>query len=115
MKKILLILSLLFSFSLFADNMSDWKKMIKEQKAIGLDVRTLAETKLNAAEGSKHLSYFGISKEKIKDLNLDKEKTIMVFCESGGRAGKSVKNLKEAGFKNVINIGDWRTWNKINN
>lgn len=113
MKNMLLLCSVFLSLNLLADNLDDWRKMINEKKAIGLDLRTFAETKLNSAKGAKHLSYFDLNQKNIEKLKIDKNKTVLLFCESGGRASKSIDTFKKAGYSNVINIKDWRTWNKI--
>jgi rhodanese-related sulfurtransferase len=113
-----IVLSILLSLVMYisqAGDLDSWKKMLSEDKAIGLDIRSYPELKLNPAEGAVHLSYFGFSQDKIKALNMDPNKTILVFCESGGRASKALDDLKKAGFSKVINIKDWRTWNKIKN
>lgn len=111
--KILFIL--LFSLNIFAGDLDSWKELVKEGKAVGLDIRTYPETKLNSAKGSVHLSYFDFNEKNLNKLKIDKEKTVLVFCESGGRASKAIKDLNKAGFTKVINIKDWRTWNKIKN
>lgn len=84
--------------------------MINKKEAVGLDVRSSVEVKLFEANGSVHIPV-GDLEERMGEL--DKSKTILVFCESGGRAGSAKNLLSSKGFKNVINVKDWRTWRKI--
>ena len=109
------LLIFLLSLNVFAGELDSWKQLLKEDKAVGLDIRTYPETKLNSAKGAIHLSYFDFSEKNLNKLKIDKEKTVLVFCESGGRASKAIKELNKAGYSKVINIKDWRTWNKLKN
>ena len=105
----------LFSFNILAGDLESWKQLLNENKAVGLDIRTYPETKLNSAKGAVHLSFFDFNEKTLNKLKIDKDKTVLVFCESGGRASKAVKELNKAGYSKVINIKDWRTWNKLKN
>ena len=80
---------------------------------IGLDVRTAGELVSNPAPGAIHISISDLTRESIK--RLPKDKTIKIFCESGGRAGKAKHLLEANGLSKVENIGSWREWNKLNN
>ena len=113
MKQSILTFLILLNLSVYSNNLAEWEEMINGDKAVGLDVRTFAEVKINPAKGSKHLSYFDLNEKNINKLNIDKRKTVLLFCESGGRAGKSLDILKKAGYSKTVNIKDWRTWNKI--
>lgn len=77
---------------------------------IGLDVRSAAELKANPAPGAVHITLRDVES---KAGSLDKEKTIKVFCEAGGRAGRAKKILEKLGFSQVENIGSWREWNQL--
>lgn len=80
-------------------------------RIIGLDVRTLAEIKENPSHSSLHIPI-----DQLKDsakLPKNKNQTIYVFCEAGGRAEKAKEMLKKIGYTKVENFGDWRSWNKL--
>ena len=115
MKKIILTLfALILSTSCHAEvpasQVAEWKKQYSQGNVVGLDVRTAVELKINPSPGAQHQSYLNLTPFIEKG---DKSKTIYVFCESGGRSAKAKTKLEKAGFKNVVNITDWRTWNKI--
>ena len=35
---------------------------------------------------------------------LDKNAQVLIFCRSGGRSGKTLINMKDWGFKNVVEL-----------
>jgi rhodanese-related sulfurtransferase len=88
----------------------EFSKIVKEEKALGLDVRSLKEFEKNGSSLALHIPILELSK---RISELDKTKTILVFCESGGRSLLAKKLLQMNGFNNVVNIRDWRTWNKV--
>ena len=42
--------------------------------------------------------------------NFDKEKTIILYCASGGRSALGGKVLQEMGYKTVYNLGAFKDW-----
>jgi rhodanese-related sulfurtransferase len=44
------------------------------------------------------------------DKNLSKDKNVIVYCASGGRAALSGKALKEMGYERVYNLGGFKDW-----
>ena len=44
------------------------------------------------------------------DKNFAKDKTVILYCASGGRSALSAKTLKELGFKDVRNLGAFKDW-----
>jgi rhodanese-related sulfurtransferase len=44
------------------------------------------------------------------DQHFTKDKTIVVYCASGGRSALSGKTLKELGFEHVYNLGAFKDW-----
>ena len=44
------------------------------------------------------------------DTAFDKEKTIIVYCASGGRSALAGKTLKDLGFADVRNLGAFKDW-----
>lgn len=44
------------------------------------------------------------------DANFTKDKTILVYCASGGRAALGGKVLKEMGYDQVYNLGAFKDW-----
>jgi rhodanese-related sulfurtransferase len=44
------------------------------------------------------------------DKNFAKDKTIIIYCASGGRSALGGKVLKEMGYDRVYNLGAFKDW-----
>ena len=44
------------------------------------------------------------------DKNFAKDKTVILYCASGGRAALGGKALKDMGYANVFNMGGFKDW-----
>lgn len=44
------------------------------------------------------------------DKNFAKDKTLIVYCASGGRSALSGKLLKDMGYERVYNLGGFKDW-----
>ena len=44
------------------------------------------------------------------DKNFSKDKTVIVYCGSGGRAALAGKMLKDLGYDRVFNLGGFKDW-----
>src|ERR1700722_131019 len=44
------------------------------------------------------------------DKNFAKDKTILIYCASGGSAGLAVKLLRDIGYHEIYNIGGFKDW-----
>jgi rhodanese-related sulfurtransferase len=44
------------------------------------------------------------------DKNFAKDKTIILYCASGGRSALAAKTLKDLGFTHVYNLGAFKDW-----
>ena len=79
-----------------------------------LDVRAAADYKNGHIKGAKNmpLSDFATSVEKIA---ADKDKTVLVYCNSGTTVTRAIKLLKKAGFEKVNNLdGGIAAWKEAN-
>lgn len=117
MKTIFLMLTtLLFTANLFASEpiktnpKTDSTKKEVANKVIAIDVRSVMELKANPAPGAIHIPVSNIKNE-ITSKVPDKNTKVILFCESGRRAGAALEALKSMGYKNVKNLGSWRDWN----
>ena len=87
------LLLLAISFSSLANADSTW-----------IDVRSKIEHSIDSIEGDVRISHGDIVKE-VNELFPDKGTEIQLYCRSGGRAGKAMSALQEAGYTNVSNVG----------
>ena len=44
------------------------------------------------------------------DKAFSKDKTVLVYCASGGRSALAGKMLKDLGYKDVRNLGGFKDW-----
>ncbi|WP_053365235.1 rhodanese-like domain-containing protein [Bacillus sp. FJAT-27245] len=79
----------------------DLKSMLKNKSIQFIDVRTPGEF------GARHIREFKnipLNQLGQKAPQLDKEKEVVVICQSGMRSNKAAKQLKKLGFKKITNI-----------
>lgn len=70
-----------------------------------LDVRTKQEFKEWHLNNAILIPYYEISK-RIENVIGDKEQTIIVYCQNGGRSLKAYDILNSLGYKNIFNLKD---------
>ncbi len=88
--------------------------MIAEGDIVLLDVRTPEETAEGMIEGAVEIDFYGDNFE-AEVLKLDREKTYVVYCKSGGRSANAAEMMAKAGFKNVHNLeGGYTAWSEAN-
>lgn len=86
------------------------KRMNADDKPLILDVRSPEEYKAGHLIGATLIPFKEIS-DRIAELGDDKSREIVVYCQSGRRAGIAEKTLRKAGFTNVLHLkGDWGQW-----
>jgi rhodanese-related sulfurtransferase len=75
-----------------------------------LDVRTPGETARGMIIGAREIDYRAADfAERVAEL--DRDKTYLVYCQSGGRSSSAVSAMSEMGFKNVYNLlGGYGAW-----
>lgn len=103
MKKIgilCLVLVCLVGCSKEKKEVNEMDKIIAKNNYIIVDVRTDEEYNESHVKGSINIPYDEIS----ENTNLDKTKTILVYCKSGVRSNKAYNTLKELGY-DVIDLG----------
>lgn len=82
------------------------------ENAILVDVRTPQEYAEGHLKGSVQMDYLGDNfNEQLKTL--DKNKSIYLYCRSGGRSGNTQEELLKQGYKHVYNLdGGIDAWKK---
>jgi len=90
----------------------EFKTLTNKDNTVILDVRTPAETAQGMIKGAIEIDYKAEGFEEKLD-KLDKEKTYLVYCKSGGRSSRTANKMIEKGFKSVVNLkGGYTAWNK---
>jgi rhodanese-related sulfurtransferase len=86
--------------------------LIKEKKAVVLDIRTPAEFKSGHIDGAVNLD-FQATNFAAKLAELDRSKTYVVHCASGGRSTRSLPVFEKQGFNEVAHLdGGFNAWKK---
>jgi rhodanese-related sulfurtransferase len=90
---------------------SELPKIKEEKKAIVIDVRTPAEWQQGVISGADLFMDYNSPTFKQQLAKLDKSKTYIVYCRSGGRSAGASQVMIDSGFKNVINMqGGISSW-----
>ena len=87
-----------------ADEASNIPEVIDANTVVWVDTRSWVENKIDSIEGDPRISYSDIV-DGVRDLGLQKNTPIRLYCAAGVRAGKAVKMLQAAGYSDVENAG----------
>ncbi|MEI4831249.1 rhodanese-like domain-containing protein [Bacillus sp. FJAT-53711] len=84
------------------------KDEIKKKNKQLIDVRTPGEFRGNHIQGFRNMPL----NELVQKANsLDKNKEVIVICQSGMRSKQATKVLKKLGFKHIVNVsGGMNAW-----
>jgi phage shock protein E len=74
------------------------------EQAFLIDVRTPQEFAEGHLAGAVNIEYQEIV-AKIGEVTSDKNAPIELYCRRGGRSGIAQDALREAGYRNAVNIG----------
>ena len=91
-------------------------EMIAKGNTLVVDVRDAPEVeKSGKVAGAVHVSrgmleFRADPVSPYHDKNFAKDKTVIVYCASGGRAALSGKALKDLGYERVYNLGTFKDW-----
>lgn len=81
-------------------------------KVVVLDVRTPEEYSEGHVTGSLNIDV--TNKDFLKNIKgLNKADTYKIYCRSGKRAGKAIDEMKNAGFKDLENLGGYEDARKV--
>jgi rhodanese-related sulfurtransferase len=92
------------------------QEMIGKGNTLVLDVRDAPEVeKSGKVTGALHVSrgmleFRADPESPYHDKNFSKDKTVIVYCASGGRSALAGKVLKDMGYTHVYNIGGFKDW-----
>jgi rhodanese-related sulfurtransferase len=94
----------------------DAKDMLAKGNAMMVDVRDAPELEQNGkAAGAVHVSrgmleFRADPESPYHDKNFARDKTLILYCASGGRSALAGKVLKEMGYDHVYNVGAFKDW-----
>ena len=92
------------------------QQLIANGNTLVVDVRDAPEVdKSGKVAGAVHiprgmLEFRADPESPYHDQNFAKDKTVIVYCASGGRAALSGQALKELGYEDVYNLGGFSDW-----
>ena len=92
------------------------REMMAKGNALVLDVRDAPElAQSGKVAGALHISrgmleFRADPDSPYHDKNLSRDKTVIVYCASGGRSALSGKLLKDMGYLHVYNLGAFKDW-----
>jgi rhodanese-related sulfurtransferase len=92
------------------------REMIAQGNALVVDVRETQEVeKTGKVAGAVHVSrglleFRADPDSPSHDKNFAKDKNVILYCGSGGRAALSGKLLKDMGYARVHNLGGFKDW-----
>ena len=85
-------------------------------KAVVVDVRDGTEVQASGkVKGARHvprglLEFKADPESPMYDPALQREKTIVLYCASGGRSALAGKTLRDMGYADVRNLGGFQDW-----
>jgi rhodanese-related sulfurtransferase len=92
------------------------REMIAKGNTLVVDVRDAPEVeKSGKVAGAIHVSrgmleFRADPESPYHDPNFVKDKTIILYCASGGRSALSGEALKDMGYDRVYNLGAFKDW-----
>ena len=89
----------------------DAAELLNKGTAMAVDVRNSGEVaKTGKIAGGLHIPLDQVPAS--HTAALDKDKTILLYCASGGRSALAAKFLLENGYADVRNLGGFGEWAK---
>ena len=90
--------------------------LIGSPNVLVVDVRDGTEVQnTGKIQGAAHvtrgmLEFRANSESPYHDKAFDRDKTVLVYCASGGRSALAGKTLQDLGYKDVRNLGGFKDW-----
>ena len=92
------------------------REMIGKGNTLVVDVRDAPEVENSGKiAGAVHVSrgmleFRADPESPYHDKNFVKDKTVILYCASGGRSALAAKVLKDMGYSHVYNVGAFKDW-----
>ena len=88
--------------------------MNNHSDALILDVRTAADFKNGHIKGAKNIPLKELAGS-VESLSSNKDKPVLLYCNSGSTVTSAIKMLKKAGFEKINNLdGGIAAWKEAN-
>jgi rhodanese-related sulfurtransferase len=94
----------------------DAAALIAAGNVLVVDVRDGLELQsAGKVQGAKHIprgiiEFRADPESQYYDQAFDRDKTVLVYCASGGRSALAGKTLQDFGYKDVRNLGAFKDW-----
>jgi rhodanese-related sulfurtransferase len=94
----------------------DAAALIGDRNVLVLDVRDAPELQSTGkVRGARHvargmLEFRADPESPYHDQAFDRDKTVLVYCASGGRSALAGKTLQDLGYRDVRNLGGFKDW-----
>jgi rhodanese-related sulfurtransferase len=121
MKNLIIFFTMLSAISCTSQNATEtttkrvsneeWKERISQvSEPLLVDVRTPKEFNAGHFEGAINIDFRNA--DFMKNMSeLDKDRTLFIYCHSGGRSGQACTQLESAGFKDIVELkGGYSNW-----
>ena len=94
-------------------NPAEVREMIGKENVLLVDVRDAPELASGKLKGAVNVSrgmleFRADPESPFHNPPFQKDKTVLIYCGSGGRAALSGKTLKELGYQSVYNAGGFK-------
>jgi rhodanese-related sulfurtransferase len=92
------------------------RQMMESGEAVVVDVRDAAELRVTGkVQGAVHISrglleFKADPESPAREPSLLQDRTVILYCGSGGRAALAGKTLKDFGYGRVFNMGGFKDW-----
>jgi rhodanese-related sulfurtransferase len=92
------------------------QEMVAKGNTLIVDVRDAPEVeKTGKITGALHVSrgmleFRADPESPYHDKSFDRNKTLILYCASGGRSALSGKTLKDLGYDRIYNLGAFKDW-----
>lgn len=86
---------------------AEWQQVLEsDEDILLLDTRNFYETEIGLFKGATDLQMkkFSDFPEKVKELNLPKEKKVLMYCTGGIRCEKAILDMQKQGYENVFQL-----------
>lgn len=97
------------------------RSMIESGEAVAVDVRDSSEIRKSGkvpgalAIPRGTIEFKADPESPAHEEALQKDKPVILYCASGGRAALAGKTLKDFGYKKVFNLGGFKDWAEAGN